>query len=218
MKTSKILRSFLVTFLLALLSFCSIFAQQTSSDSIKYTNAMSQVLASMDSLKSVDQLTVVKNSFQRIASHYTEQSMPIYYLALCNINQAYQTPNATLYLQEAEKQLKLLEKMKEVDQSELENLWGYYYMCIISKDPQEYGQKYFQTVIAKFEKAIQLNDQNPRPIILLAVFEQNLPSFLQSKRKGSEEQEKAQKLFDEEEKNINRPYWGKSFLNQIKNK
>lgn len=212
------MKTLFFSLILSVVSLLTIDAQSIANDSIKYANLLSKTLLIFDSVKTVDEIKVVNNSFQRLVVAYPNQWLPLYYETLCYINQAYQSQESSLYLQEAEKRLTQLDKMMQADQSEVQNLWGYYYMCIVSKDPQTAGREYFQTVISRFERAIQLNDKNPRPIILLAFFEQNLPSFLQSKRDPIEQKQKAQTLFDNEQRNINSPYWGKSFLNQIKNK
>jgi len=118
-------------------------------------------------------------------------------------------------LQAAEKYLKQLDELEDADRSEVENLWGYFYMCRISLNPQTLGQELYQPTVTKFEEAMRLNPANPRPVILLAFFEQNLPPFLHSARNKAEEKKKAEELFNQEQKSYTAPYWGKYFLQMI---
>lgn len=207
------------TLILLFVSLCLSLDIQAQSSDQAYNKSMKDAVEKLDGLKSSSDLQVCKNSFERISKLYDTKWLPIYYVAYCNIELVYwekESAQNKLRLEEAEKHLKILEKMKEAEVSEVENLWGYYYMCLISRDPENMGRKLFQPTITKLENAIKLNPNNPRPIILLAFFEQNLPPFMKSKRNVLEEMKKAEELFNQESENIENPYWGKIFTKMIK--
>jgi len=204
--------------LLTVMLFLSPGWQLTAQNEAACTKAMEAAIEQFDKVQNAADLQVCKNSFERIAGTYDKQWLPTYYTAYLNIELVFwemKSEQNSLRLQEAEKYLKRLEDMEDADRSEVENLWGYYYMCLISRDPETMGQQLFQPTVAKFETAMTLNPENPRPVILLAFFEQNLPPFLQSKRNRVEEKKKAEKLFSKEQKNYSTPYWGKNFLQMI---
>ena len=204
--------------LLALMITLSMAMQLTAQDDAAYIKAMEAAVDEFDKVQNAADLQVCKNSFERIAGSYDKQWLPTYYAAYLNTELVYWEPKSdqnSMRLAEAEKYLKRLDEMNDADRSEVENLWGYYYMCRISQDPENLGQQLFQPTVTKFETAMALNPENPRPVILLAFFEQNLPSFLQSKSNRAEQKKKAEVLFSKEEKSYVRPYWGKYFLQMI---
>ena len=183
-----------------------------------YQKAMKTAIDQFDQVQDAAALQVCKNSFERIAASYPERWLPVYYAAYLNTELVYwemKSEQNNQRLQTAEKYLKQLEELKDADRSEVASLWGYYTMCRISLNPQTLGQELYQPTVTKFEEAMQLNPANPRPVILLAFFEQNLPPFLQSKRNRAEEKQKAEELFKKEQKSYTAPYWGKYFLQMI---
>ena len=192
--------------------------QLTAQDEAAYIKAMEAAVDQFDKVQNAADLQVCKNSCERIAGSNDKQWLPIYYAAYLNTELVYwemKSDKNSLRLEEAEKYLQRLDEMEDADRSEVENLWGYYYMCRISQDPETLGQQLFQPTVTKFESAMTLNPENPRPVILLTFFEQNLPPFLQSKHNRAEEKMKAEELFNKEEKSYSKPYWGRYFLQMI---
>ncbi|GBU08751.1 hypothetical protein AwDysgo_20820 [Bacteroidales bacterium] len=180
---------------------------------------MNQALSKLDTAKTVAEIQESKVLFERISHIKSSEWIPIYYIAYCNINSVYNDSKSKrnqAFLEEAKKYIDKLKKNKKANLSEIYTLEAYYYMAIISMDPEANGQKYFSNVVSSYEKAMELDPNNPRPICLLAFFEQQLPPFLRSKRNTTEELEKARSLFEQETKNISAPYWGEMYLNYIK--
>ena len=70
-----------LSLLVASLMITAAFAQ-----SEKYTKAMEALVPAVDTTRSVDGLTNLANSFERIANAEKTQWLPFYYAALCNIN------------------------------------------------------------------------------------------------------------------------------------
>ena len=204
--------------LLALMITLSLGMQLTAQDEAAYIKAMEAAIDQFDKVQNATDLQVCKNSFERIAASYPDRWLPVYYAAYLNTELVYwekQSEQNSQRLEAAEKYLKQLEGLKDADRSEVANLWGYFTMCRISQNPQTLGQQLYQPTVTKFEEAMRLNPDNPRPVILLAFFEQNLPPFLQSKRDRAEEKKKAEELFSKEGKSYSKPYWGKYFLQMI---
>lgn len=192
--------------------------QLTAQNEEAYQKAMVTAIDQFDQVKDAASLQVCKNSFERIATSYPERWLPVYYAAYLNTELVYwemKSEQNNQRLEAAEKYLQQLEELKDADRSEVANLWGYFTMCRISLNPQTLGQELYQPTVTKFEEAMRLNPANPRPVILLAFFEQNLPPFLQSARNKAEEKKKAEELFNREQKSYTAPYWGKYFLQMI---
>jgi len=192
--------------------------QLTAQNEEAYQKAMVTAIDQFDQVKDAASLQVCKNSFERIATSYPERWLPVYYAAYLNTELVYwemKSEQNNQRLEAAEKYLQQLEELKDADRSEVANLWGYFTMCRISLNPQTLGQELYQPTVTKFEEAMRLNPANPRPVILLAFFEQNLPPFLQSARNKAEEKKKAEELFNQEQVRDTVPYGGKDFRQMI---
>lgn len=198
--------------------FCSLFAQ--SVDAV-YEQAMLKTVAKLDSSYTIPMLKQQKNQFDRISSKYTKEWLPVYYSAYCNLQSVYMNPkadNSSILLEEAKDKLSSLEKYGNVDFSEINTLWGYYYTALISLDPQANGAKYFGQVISYYKQAIAENAVNPRPVYLLAFFETNLPTFMQQGKNFCGELRKAEDLYKAEDSKSISPHWGKEFLQLLQAK
>lgn len=197
---------------------CSLFAQ--SVDAV-YEQAMLKTVAKLDSSYTIPLLKQQKNQFDRISSKYTKEWLPVYYSVYCNLQSVYLNPkadNSSVLLEEAKEKLSSLEKYKNVDLSEINTLWGYYYTALISLDPQTNGAKYFGQVMSYYKQAIAENAANPRPVYLLAFFETNLPPFMQQGKDFCGELGKAEDLYKDENSKSVKPHWGKEFLQMLQAK
>lgn len=193
----------------------SAFAQST--DDV-YTRNMNSTIAQMDTVKAIASVKKVRNQFDRIAQKYSDQWLPLYYVAYCDLEMIFQNPKAEdnqILLTEAKEKLNRLERLKGINKSELSTLWGYYYNTLIATDPATYGQKYYNEVMSNYKKAIDLDADNPRPVYLLAFFEQNLPSFLQSGKDYCGELRKSEVLYNKEKNLTSEIHWGKGFLTTL---
>ena len=74
------MKKIVLPLVLTLLTFAS-YAQ-----SEKYFSTMKTLVAELDTTRSVEGLTTLANSFERIANAEKTQWLPFYYAALCNIN------------------------------------------------------------------------------------------------------------------------------------
>lgn len=188
---------------------------QTDRDSI-YSGTMNKALAQLDSAHSVQQWLQVKNHFERISLKYTGEWLPLYYSAYCGVMGAFFDPKSDkneALLEDATERIDRLYDFPLADQSEVNTLKAYCLTAKIATGPSSNGQKYFAGVIGLYEKAMEENPENPRPVILLSDFEERIPAFLRSeKRNRDNELTKARSLFDKEAPNNEKPYWGRYFL------
>ncbi|GHV40189.1 hypothetical protein FACS1894179_06290 [Bacteroidia bacterium] len=183
-----------------------------------YKQAVEKGLATIDSAKSVKDLSSARNQFERISMMYTDEWLPPYYMAYVDILSVYMGQKNEKALENAKTNLDKLSSYAKADKSELNTLLGYYYMALIMLDPATNGQKYFNNVNISFSKALEQNPDNPRAVYLSAFFEQNLPEGLRSGKDFCAEMNRAKDLYAKEQKSVDKPYWGEYFLNMISEK
>lgn len=216
----KIIQFIFLAFLIAVgLSGWS--AQAQTPHDGAYEKAMISTLAQLDSAQNATQLQQCKNQFERIAQTYSAEWLPVYYVAYCGINSVYYNPKSEkneALLIEALQRIETLHGFPQADLSEINTLLGYAYTALVMLKPQANGQKYATEIIRLYEQAMQENPDNPRPIVLLADFESYLPDFMKSGKNSEEEYAKASVLFEKEKPNIEKPYWGRYFLEIKKEK
>ena len=215
----RTIQSFFIAFFA--ITFLSTFNAnaQTTRDAV-YEKAMTAALAQLDSAQTAAQLQKTKNQFERVAQKYSGEWLPLYYAAYCGINSVFydmKSAQNEALLTEAEERIEKLHAFPQADPSEINTLQAYSLTARVALNPLVNGQKYFAEIIRLYEQAMKENPENPRPVILLANFEQHLPDFIKSgKRKPEEEYARARALFEKEQPNIEKPYWGKYFLEQGK--
>lgn len=180
-----------------------------------YEQAMEKALAKVDSAKSVKDLSLARNQFERISQMYADEWLPAYYIAYSDILSVYMGQKNEKALENAKTNLDKLSSYAKADKSEVNTLLGYYYMALITLDPATNGQKYFNNVNSSFSKAIEQNPNNPRAVYLSAFFEQNLPEGLRSGKDFCTEMKRAKELYAKEQKSVQKPYWGEYFLDMI---
>ena len=206
---------FIKTAIMFCMMFFSLAHAQTVRDA-QYEEFIQLALNRLDSANTVEELQQTGNLFERIAKKYSSEWIPAYYVVYCDVNSVFydiKSSRNEMILMKASKIIEDLYAFPNAEQSEVNTLKAYYLTAMIAMDPQVNGQKYFSEVIQLYETAIAQNPENPRPVILLADFERRLPAFIRSdKRNPDEEKAKAALLFEKEEPNIEKPYWGKFFL------
>lgn len=202
---------------LILFALCSLSASAQSTDEV-YTKGMNSAIVQVDTAQTVTSIRKVRNQFDRISQKYFDQWLPLYYAAYCNLEMVFRNPKVSdsqSLLADSKEKISRLEKMKGVNKSELSTLWGYYYNALIATDLATNGEKYYNEVMSNYKKAIELDANNPRPVFLLAFFEKNLPSFLQSGKEYCGELKKSQELYNKEENSLGDIHWGRGFLTML---
>lgn len=211
---------FITAFVMAITSF---------SQSEKYTKAMEQLVPSVDTTRSLDGLTNLANSFQRIADAEKNQWLPYYYAALTNVSAAYVMSMGQMGMADktdpiADKAETLLNKAGELskDNSEIFCVKKMIASLRLMGDPQNRYMTYGPVAEEALATAKSLNPANPRVTLL----EAQDKFFIPEEFGGSKTE--AKKLFEEAIKKYEafkpetsiHPTWGmaqaKYFLSQIK--
>lgn len=140
----------------------------TFAQSDKYTAGMQKAITKMDNARDITAVQDAANLFERIMNAESEQWLPAYYTALCQVNMASQTmQGGDLDKVEAfvDKAQAALDKAIALapNESEIHALQGFIYTSRIWSDPQTGGPKFTPLAHEAFGKAIALNPQNPRP-------------------------------------------------------
>lgn len=199
--------------------FCMIFPPLVHAQAVRdiqYEEFMRMALNKLDSANTVEELQQTGNLFERISKKYSFEWMPAYYVAYCDVNNVFYDITSSrneMILEKASKIIEALYAFPNADPSEVNTLKGYCLTAMIAVSPEANGQKYFSEIIRLYEQAIAQDPENPRPVVLLADFERRLPPFIRSdKRNPDEEKAKAALLFEKEVRGVEKPYWGRFYL------
>lgn len=195
----------------------ALFAQGDNAPSEKYVKAMEALVPAVDTTHSMDGLTDLANSFERIANAEKTQWLPFYYAALCNINKAnmYFT---TQQLDKIDPLMDLAEPMLnkaaelEKNNSEIFCLKKMFNTGKMMADPMSRYMVYGAAASEALEEAKKLNPENPRVYLLEGIDKYYTPE----QYGGSKEEGK--KLFQEAAKKMEtfkpassiHPSWGAS--------
>lgn len=185
-----------------------------------YEKAMAKQIAAMETIQTLEQSQQVSNSFLRIAEAQPEEWLPLYYAGLLHIEAAFRFD--VDQDQAFEQALGYIEKAKKIapDNSELTALEGYAVMGKISVDPGSRGQSMTPQAMQLYNKAISLDRENPRAVLLMAQMELGMSQFFGSgpekacgmARMGSE-------LLQKEKEKITESYilptWGQRLASQF---
>jgi hypothetical protein len=198
----------------------------------KFVKAMEAKVPAVDTTVSVQGLTDLANSFERIAVAEKNQWLPYYYAAFCNATaglmigsggdmMAAKADKTDPYADKADKQIKKAEELAK-NNSEIFIVKKMIATLRMLGDPMNRYMTYGPEAQAMLEEAKKLNPENPRVYILEGQDKFYTPEqFGGSKEEAKVLFEKAQKLYEtfKPETNIH-PNWGKSqvgyFLSQYK--
>ena len=202
----------LMTFLLSSVAF----AQGESAPSEKYVRAMETLVPAVDTTHSIEGLTDLAGSFERIANAEKTQWLAYYYSALCNIN------IANMYFQmgkldkidpmvdKAEPFVRKAEELQK-DNSEVLLLKKMFNTAKMMADPMSRYMLYGAAAAEALGAAKNLDPENPRVYLLEGIDKYYTPE----QYGGSKEEGK--KLFQEAEKKFEtfkpassiHPSWGR---------
>jgi hypothetical protein len=190
------------------------------SQSEKYTKAMEALVPAVDTTHSIDGLTDLANSFERIANAEKTQWLPYYYAALCNISlanmyfAAQQTDKIDPLMDKAEPMLQKAEEL-EKDNSEIFCLKKMFNTGKMMADPMSRYMTYGPAAAEALATAKKLNPDNPRVYLL-----EGQDKFYTPEQFGGSKEE-AKTLFEEAMKKFEsfkpassiHPVWG---INMVK--
>ncbi|MDR0538238.1 MAG: hypothetical protein LBH04_09425 [Tannerellaceae bacterium] len=206
-----------IVFLCLFAMFPSISAAPAS-----YKSSLEAALSKLDSAETLSDYQQCLVEFEHISEAYANEWLPVYYSAYCNIQMIYVSSrnknDAEAISKLSEKAMKQLEKLQsslKADSSEVQTLIGHYYASLVASNPSENGRKYYLQVLESYNKAIEHNPENPRPLCLRAVFCQYMPASLIPGINISEDKRKASALYAKDKKPLEQPYWGAEYLDYI---
>jgi len=181
----------------------------------KYDKAMSKAMSKLNEATTLEDYNQVANQFDRIASATEDEWLPVYYVAYTRVMMAVleEGPkNKDTFLDEAQKKLDILESMDH-DVPERLVLQGFHHMIRISVDPGSRGATLGQDCGMVLNQAYQMNNQNPRVLLMLAQFNFGASSYMGTDTSGPCAMfDEALKLFESpRDSNSDKflPSWGK---------
>lgn len=143
-----------------------------------------------------------------------------YYIALYEIQATIgnKNPDNAALLQDAKNYIDKLKLEKEADQSEVSTVEGYYYYALIVANPIQNGRSYYTSVLDSYNRALVINSDNPRALLLLIIFKMNMSKFtgLQLNDDFTSLIEKICVLLDKEDKMSITPHWGTNTYESLK--
>ncbi|MCB0637080.1 MAG: hypothetical protein KDC54_10710 [Lewinella sp.] len=166
---------------LILFSFLS-FTLTLTAQSDRYTQAMTGIVATLDTARQASAFTASAQKLERIAAAEADQWLPRYYLAFTQVQLAMnalengQGDACETYAQAAEAQLQLVKEMTETN-SEILTLEGYVNLTRIWSDPMNNGPRLSPPTIGLFQRAMAMDEANPRPTMLLGMLTLYMPEF-----------------------------------------
>lgn len=204
------------------LIFASIVSAIASNDA--YVQAMQKELNTMRSAATVEDLKKSANAFARIAEMNGSEWLPDYYAALAYANMGFRSQGSLaekdeLYAQ-AKKHIKKADAISP-NNSEIVAVQGFITMGELAADPQSRGQHMSAEAMQMFGKAISLNRQNPRAIIMMAQMEYGMAQFFgQGPEKACGLLNSGIELLAKEEASKEEgsiePKWGKEIADRMK--
>jgi tetratricopeptide (TPR) repeat protein len=174
----------------------AVFAQGDIAPADKYVKAMEALVPAVDTTHSLDGLTDLANSFERIANAEKTQWLPYYYAALCQINKANmyyttQQPDKIDPLVDlAEPMLKKAEELSK-NNTEIFCLKKMFNTSKMMADPMNRYMIYAPAAAEALEEAKRLDPENPRVYLL-----EGIDKYYTPEQYGGSKEE-AKKLFEE---------------------
>lgn len=196
----------------------------TNASNEAYEKAMLKELQNMKTAASPDDLQKVANGFARIAQMMPEEWLPDYYAALALANAGFRSEGGASVkdplFDQAKKHVDKADKISP-NNSEIVALQGYITMGELAVDPASRGQHLSGLAMQTFGKAVELNRQNPRAIMMLGQMEMGMAQFFgQGPEKGCGLVQSSLELFkkeaEEHKEQSFEPRWGKEMAEKIK--
>ncbi|GAA0879188.1 hypothetical protein GCM10009119_21560 [Algoriphagus jejuensis] len=209
------MKTFLSTFFLAFAFVLSAFSADPA-----YENAMKTQLAAMETIQTLEESQAVTNGFLRIAEAKPEEWLPLYYAAYLQATAAFRFDvNKDQYFDQADELITKADKIAP-NNSEITAIKGYVLMGKISVDPSSRGQSLSPQAMQLFGKAINLDRENPRALMLMSQMEQGMAQFFGSgPEKACGLARNSIALYSKEEAEVSEDYilptWGKDLAEKV---
>lgn len=197
------------TLLILAIGLALLIANQAKSQSVDAL--LTQTDSAFDSAKTYPQLLLASNQFKLIAKQNPQNWLANYYAAWSIAVTSFQAPadNKDPMLDEADAFFQKIQSMDSTN-DEVAVLGGLLAQARLSVAPMTRHGKYGAIAKAYFATAKKLNPNNPRIYYLEANSIFYTPKmFGGGAEKALPLYEKAESLFPNDSKNIEKPYWGK---------
>ena len=174
---------------------------------------MEEIARQINSPMSTPDLMSIRSQLERLSKAPTTDWLMFYYLAYVDVELSFRVENAAQKQQYISEAQSYIDKIKDGDKSEVETLHGYSYFALMAIDPKTNGPKYATDIISCFEKALKANPDNPRAVLLNAVFRSNMSKMMGSQYKEFETDIiRSKELFEKQDTTSTKPYWGYRLL------
>jgi len=183
---------------------------------------LAPIVQNVNKAKDVSEFIQVRSKLERFVALQPQQWLPGYYLAYVDVQLSFRVAakeEKLQYLSEAETYLNKLTELKETDKSENYTLKGFRLYALIASDPQANGPKYSGEIINDYETALGINPNNPRALVLLAIYKNDMAKFMhQTYGNFQKDLEKASAILADENGTSLVPTWGKGWVDFALNK
>jgi len=146
----------------------------------KYNKSMQSAIEKMNEAADPASELETAASFEEIALNYPDQWLPSYHASRILVFNSFEESDGSksdALLDRAKKSLDKAMKMVP-EESEAHVLEAFYYIGMISADPDTRGQIYYQDVLDAIQKSKQLNPENPRAYYVDGMMTFNMPEFM----------------------------------------
>lgn len=191
---------------------------ENNSNSPTFEELLGQSIKKVQGVPTSEVLLNCVSELKRIDAMYPDNWLSYYYGALFELQYSLLnlSSNTEALLKEAKDAVDMLKKHTKANASEVYTLEGYYYYVLIAKDPAKNGSIYYKNVFDSYQKALNLNPNNPRARLLLLTFKLNMGQFLGEQPENVHQELLAiKKIYEEESTQTLEPTWGKSSLDKI---
>lgn len=200
-----------IDFLLCALFFAMIIAAKPSD---AYEKAMKSAIEQVFQAETLEQYQAASNTFDRIAEKETKAWHPRYYSAYAHIIMSTLVQESTAKDEMLDQAMERLLAADELSpgNSELLTLEGFVHMMRVVIDPGSRGAEYSGRSIGAFQKAVAMDSNNPRALMLLSNMQIGTAQFFGSDNsEGCATLAKAIQLFENAgtPENPLDPSWGK---------
>lgn len=186
----------------------------------KYTQRLNTYVSELDTAQSVATLSSLAYRFSRLSEIETQDWMPLYYAAYCNMRIGQKTKDASEIEGYFNEGLTFLEKAEELcdANSETGALKARIQLYLMGVDHMAYGPTFIGSAKKALEKAIEDDPNNPRAYLVMAYYYKHLPAFVGgSKKKSCEFFHKASAVASATPTDKGQPeyypHWGYSSIN-----
>jgi len=168
------------TFFIFLMMLCVSFNFTKAAD--RYTETMLKNIQTVYTADSIPQLQGAVNAFERIAAAEKTKWEPYYYAAFGYVMMANREKEAIKKDSYLDQAMVFVEKAKALvpQESEVIAMEGFVHMIRVTVDPATRGPRFAGLATQTFGKAVGLNPENPRALMLLAQMQFGTAQFFGS--------------------------------------